>query len=243
MDTKDIKPKSIGFIILRCVQNELTNKYWIYCYECIRKYYADNLILIIDDNSDYKYITNENLYNTTIINSEYHKRGELLPYYYYLHNKLFDIAVIIHDSVFINKYIDFNVDEYKMIWDFNHYWDLIEDETYMIKLFNDVELLKFYENKTLWNGCFGGMSIITYDYLNIINSKYNLNKLLDCIISRLNRCAFERVIGCLLQKEKQHNNNIETLLGNIHNYVNWGITFDEIYKCKDLPLIKVWTGR
>ena len=69
MDIKDINPKSIGFIILRCVQNELTNKYWIYCYECIRKYYADNLILIIDDNSDYKYITNENLYNTTIINS------------------------------------------------------------------------------------------------------------------------------------------------------------------------------
>ena len=95
--------QQIGFIILRHVNNKLTNKYWIHCYNCIRKFYKENKIIIIYDNSNYNFITNEKLYKTTIINSEYPKRGELLPYYYYLHNKLFDVAVIIHDSVFINK--------------------------------------------------------------------------------------------------------------------------------------------
>ena len=231
--------KELGFIILRHVNNELTNKYWILSYNSIRKYYPENKILIIDDNSDYKFITNEPLYKTTIINSEYPKRGELLPYYYYLQNKLFDTAVIIHDSVFINKYIDMTVDKYKIIWEFEHNWDQIIDETRMIKLFNDKELLNFYENKNLWKGCFGGMSIITYDYLTDINNKYDISKLLECVLNRYNRCSFERVIACLLQI----NGKKETLLGNIHNYCPWGIKFNKKDNYSHLPLIKVWTGR
>ncbi len=229
----------IGFIVLRHVNSKLTNKYWITCVNSIRKYYPENNILIIDDNSNYEYITEETLYKTTIINSEYPKRGELLPYYYYLHNKLFDIAVIIHDSVVVNNYIDMSVEKYKFLWEFEHNWDQIEDETRMINVFNDLELNKFYENKNLWKGCFGGMTIITHDYLNYINNKYDISKLLDCVLNRYNRCSFERVIACLLQKEGKK----ETLLGNIHNYCNWGIGINEIYKYKNLPLIKYWTGR
>lgn len=231
--------QTIGFIMLRHVNNELTNKYWIECYNSIRKYYHENNILIIDDNSNYEFITDEKLYNTTIINSEYPQRGELLPYYYYLHNKLFDIAVIIHDSVFINKYIDFNVKKYKLLWEFEHNWDQIDDETKMINCFNNSELKKFYENKKLWKGCFGGMSIITYEYLTHINNKYDISKLLNYVINRYNRCSFERVLGCLLQKE----GNKEILLGNIHKYCTWGIKYNEIGKYRHLPIIKIWTGR
>lgn len=229
----------LGFIILRHVNNEITNKYWIECVSCIRKHYPENKILIIDDNSNYKFITNVQLYKTTVINSEYHKRGELLPYYYYLNNKLFDVAVIIHDSVFITKYIDMSVDKYKFLWEFEHNWDQIEDETRMIDIFNDRELKEFYENKNLWKGCFGGMSIITYDYLNYINNKYDISKLLECVLNRYNRCSFERVIACLLQKEAKQ----ETLLGNIHKYCDWGITFEksDMYRC--LPMVKCWAGR
>jgi hypothetical protein len=230
---------TIGFIILRHVNNESTNKYWIRSYNSIRKYYHENKILIIDDNSDYNFITDEKLYNTSIINSEYPKRGELLPYYYYLHNKLFDIAVIIHDSVFINKYIDLSVENYKFLWEFEHHWDQIEDERRIIDIFNDSELREFHENKQLWKGCFGGMSIITHDYLTYINNKYDISKLLYCINNRYNRCSFERVIACLLQKE----GNKQTLLGNIHKYCPWGIKFNEIDKYTDLPIIKIWTGR
>jgi hypothetical protein len=229
----------IGFIVLRHVNNESTNKYWIHCYHSIRKYYPENHILIIDDNSNYDFITDEKLYKTTIINSEYPKRGEVLPYYYYLHNKLFDVAVIIHDSVFINRYIDMNVEKYKLLWDFEHDWDQIADETRMINIFNDSELKEFYENKDLWKGCFGGMSIITHDYLTYINNKYDISKLLDCVLNRYNRCSFERVIACLLQKEGDK----QTLLGNIHNYCNWGFDFNQIENYTHLPIIKCWTGR
>ena len=229
----------IGFIMLRHVSNEVTNEYWKKCYHCIRKYYPENLILIVDDNSKYEYITEIDLYKTTIINSEYHGRGELLPYYYYLHNKLFDAAVIIHDSVFINTYIDMSVSKYKLIWEFEHNWDQLEDETNMINLFNDKDLLSFYENKDLWKGCFGGMSIITHDYLVYVNNKYDISKLLECVLTRYNRCSFERVIACLLQKNEEK----KTLLGNIHSYCNWNITFNEIGNYTHLPLIKVWTGR
>ena len=233
----------LGFIILRHVNNELTNNYWIHCYNCIRKYHPENLILIIDDNSNYNYITNITLYKTTVINSEYPGRGELLPYYYYLHNKLFDIAVILHDSVFINVdmqlHMQLHMHKYKLIWEFEHHWDQIEDETNMIKLFNDEELLNFHKNKNLWKGCFGCMSVITHDYLSFINNKYDISKLLNCVLTRYNRCSFERVIACLLQKHKVN----QSLFGDIHQYCPWGISFNKKNEYSHLPLIKIWTGR
>ena len=113
-----------GFIILRHVNNDITNNYWIHCYNCIRKFYENDLIVIIDDNSDYNFITTHTLKNTIIINSEYKGRGELLPYIYYLRYNFFNKAIIIHDSVFINSYIDFSIDNYKFLWEFkNHKWD------------------------------------------------------------------------------------------------------------------------
>ena len=230
----------VGFIILRHVNNALTGRYWMHCYHNIREHYPENNILIVDDNSNYDFITEENLYKTTIIKSEYPGRGELLPYYYYLHNKLFDIAVIIHDSVFINKYIDLSVSTYKLLWEFDPSPnDQIDDETRMINTFNDAELTKFYKNKNNWKGCFGGMSIITHDFLTHVNKKYEISNLLDLVKNRYNRCSFERVLGCVLQKEDEN----RTLLGNIHKYCKWGIHFDHINNHKHLPMTKCWTGR
>lgn len=230
---------SIGFIILRHVNNEETNKYWIYCYNRIRKFYPENKILIIDDNSNYDFITKEKLYNTVLIQSDYPGRGELLPYYYYLENKLFDKAVILHDSVFINKKLDLDVDNYKILWDFNHNSDQIEDEEIMIKIFGDDELLAFHRDKNKWRGCFGCMSIITYDYLSKINNKYNISKLLPLVLKRYNRCSLERVIACLLQKDDKS----KVLFGDIHRYCVWGIKFREKDKYSRLPVVKVWSGR
>jgi len=76
--------QTLGFIILRHVNSSLTNNYWIRCYDSIRHFYPENSIIIIDDNSDLQFLTEKKLDNTTVINSEYPKRGELLPYYYYL---------------------------------------------------------------------------------------------------------------------------------------------------------------
>ena len=240
--------KTLGFIILRHVNNEKTNLYWNHSYDCVRKYYPENQIIIIDDNSNYEFITERELYKTTIIKSEYPQRGELLPYYYYLKNKLFEHAVIIHDSVFINKYIDFTIEnEYKILWDFQHIWDQIDDETCMILEFNDADLYKFYNNKELWKGCFGGMSFISHDYLEKINKKYDISLLLKKVRNRFNRQSFERVIAVLLEYEcvLKYGDRKESMFGELHKYCDWAIRFEDkdCEFCKKLPIIKVWTGR
>jgi hypothetical protein len=239
--SNDTHDPPLGFVVLRHVHDEESNEYWIQCVKSIREYYPKNLILIVDDSSNYEYVTSENLYKTTIIDSEYPKRAELLPYLYYLQNNLFDTAVIIHDSVFVNKHIDFNVDKYKILWEFEHDWDMPSEEAHMLKVFDNAELLKFHENKTSWKGCFGGMTIITHKFLTQLNDKYDLSKLLPFIETRRHRMCFERVIACLLQCEAEN----ETLLGNIHAYMPFFTNFSEAktHLKGDLPMVKAWALR
>jgi len=258
----------LGFIILRHVRDKKTDEYWIRCYNSIRKFYPDNPITIIDDNSDYNFITESictndpiatnntntntntsdttaiSLYNVTIIQSEYPGRGELLPYYYFAtREKMFDVACILHDSVFINARIPDldNVTTYRILWHFQHNWDQIEDETRMIHTFQDEWLTKFYENKTKWVGCFGAMSAIHYNYLSYIHSRHNLGFLLPLVRNRFNRCSFERVIACLMQLH--YKTNTPSILGEIHKYCPWELHYDQIEKYSNLPIIKIWTGR
>ena len=132
------------------------------------------------------------LYNTIIIQSEYPGRGEVLPYFYYLHNKLFDTAVIIHDSVFINKKLNLEVKNFKFLWKFNNNIASQEkDEINLIKYLNNNRfLLKFYNKRDYWSGCFGGMVVINHTYLKYIDTIYNIGNLLNCIKTRYNRCSF-----------------------------------------------------
>ena len=242
---------TIGFIILRHVNSEETNKYWIECYDSIRKYYPHQQIMIIDDNSNYNFISNKELYKTIIIKSEYNGRGEILPYYYYLHYKLFDTAVIIHDSVFINSYIDFNVKKYKFIWDFKHKWDETEHELELITKFNNKKLVSFYNKKNKWAGCFGGMCIINHNYLKRVNNMFNISILLDSITTRYDRKCFERIIACLLRYfDKQKNKNKynihkKSLFGDINEYCteSFFLKFNNKNEYNHLPIIKIWSGR
>ena len=103
-----LKLDDFSFIILRYVINKETNKMWIKCYNSIRKFY-NNKIIIIDDNSNKNFITNIKLDNCFIINSDIKKgRGELLPYYYYTKYKFSKRIIVLHDSMKIHNKIDFN---------------------------------------------------------------------------------------------------------------------------------------
>uniref|UniRef100_A0A6C0KEC5 Glycosyltransferase 2-like domain-containing protein n=1 Tax=viral metagenome TaxID=1070528 RepID=A0A6C0KEC5_9ZZZZ len=252
---------TFGFIVIRHVNDKQTDNYWKESYRCIRLFYPSSKIIIIDDNSNPEYVTNIELTNTTIIQSEYKGRGELLPYYYYakLGKYWFKNAVILHDSVFIHKKIDLTSDNgaYKMLWTFAHDWDQIEDETRIINhLNNSDELLQFHKDKNKWTGCFGGMAIISYEFLLSIDRKYDLSKLLVPITTRFNRCSFERVIACLMHyhyldySKKPPKNSSNILYGIIHDYCIWGYTFDEYTRDlknktinQNTSFVKVWTGR
>lgn len=242
----------IGFIMIRYVNSETTNKLWQECYKCIRRFY-DNPIVIIDDNSDSNFLTTLEMTNVTIIQSEYPRRGELLPYYYFLREAFFDTAVILHDSVFIQKPIKFNkVNRY--IWHFTtHQWDNIKGETeYIRKLSNHEPLLDFYNSKEKWYGCFGVMSVITYKMIYDINVKYNFFILLDSIRTRQQRMKLERIFAVILSYESRFKKEDCSYFGDIEKYCPW--KFSENYTIENyleskknnkinLPIIKIWSGR
>jgi hypothetical protein len=47
IDIQNMNNKTLGFIILRNVNNEITNKYWNDSYDCVRKYYPENQTITI----------------------------------------------------------------------------------------------------------------------------------------------------------------------------------------------------
>jgi hypothetical protein len=259
----NIKYENFGFIIIRNVISEKTNEYWQECYNCIRKYY-NNLIIIIDDNSNEEFINSEiNLENYHIIKSEYNGVGEILGYYYYYKYNFFKKAIIIHDSVFINKKINFNlVENIKFIWHFSHDWDSENDE---INLLNNIlnyneknifdennklnkKLLKFYYEKS-WMGCFGIQSVISYNFLQLIFDKYELYNLIHIIKTRKDRMNLERIFGLICTFEYKNLIINSSFYGKIHHYIHWGYTFDMYLNDKKknnldkYDIIKVWSGR
>ena len=251
-ENKEI-PK-FGFIITRHVNTISTNDVWITCIKRIKKFYPDTLIVIIDDNSNYDYITYPEglLDNCIIINSEFKGAGELLPYYYYYHNKWFEKAIYIHDSVFINGLIDIsNVNNVKLIWEFpsthvfnerqfiNEYLNYLNYNDELISLFND-------ENK--WVGCFGVMSVIKHSYIKKIADKYNLFILLDHINTRIHRMALERVFPILCFHDNEITKTDASIYGSYYNIYKPHITYDAYCddltnnKLESLP-VKLFFGR
>ena len=242
----------IGFIMIRYVNSHITNLLWQECYRCIRKFYT-NKIIIIDDNSIPEFLTSIDMVNAEIIQSEFPKRGEILPYYYFLKNAWFDTAVILHDSVFIQKPIKFDKQN-RFLWHFEtHIHDNILEETTLIeKLSNHNEILDLYLKKEQWNGCFGVMSVIQYNTLHHINSKYNLFTILDSIHTRNDRMRLERIFACILWYEAKLTKNDCSYFKNIEKFCKWNFnetyTFHEYLKDKvsnsiTLPIIKLWSGR
>ena len=254
-EIEKIKNENFGFIILRNVNNEENSRLWIKSIMNIRQFYR-NKIYIIDDNSNHEilkkqnqkqYIINENLENVFIIQSEFKQRGEILPYYYLYKNKLFNQCLIIHDSTFINKYIDFkkyNEDIY-YLWHFEHEANDLYNEKIMIKKLNNELIEQSYDAKQ-WYGCFGVQSIIKYNFIEELQNKYKIFDLLIYIDNREKRMNFERIFSVLCNLIKKDLYNKKSIYGNIKDYIKWEYKFDEYLKNEnnlDLDFIKTWNGR
>ena len=254
--------QTFGFIMTRHVCNNATNELWKESYRCIRKHYPNNIkIVIIDDNSKQEFINHSDfsLINTEVIQSEFPKRGELLAYYYFLKLKPFDKAVIIHDSIFIRRYINFSLlDDFCPLFSFKRNWDNPDVEIPIVKELKNDTLNKDYQSKE-WLGCFGVMSIISYNTLNFLQEEYNFpNNLVYILDSREKRMGLERILG-LLYFEYCKKNSIKnkTIFGDIHNFIqkNYSIFGYQGWSCYFMPdyldhkyldttpIIKVWAAR
>jgi len=259
-----------GFIFTRHINSSETNEYWKECIRCIRKHYKDNIIMIIDDNSSVEHITNDNvdLKNCFIIQSEYPKRGEILAYYYFYKYKLFDKAVIIHDSIFLQQDISQQINDVsnvKFLWDFkNKHDDNLLKELFLISnLKNDKfenndnlsTLTNLYLQKEKWLGCFGVMSVITYQFLNTLVEKYDIFNLLSVVETREDRCSLERVFAIVCYVNNNYFiDSSPSIFGEIVDYRFLGMPFHYTYrnyfsdkKIFDIPkiskIVKVWSGR
>jgi len=244
---------SFGFVISRHVNNKLSNFYWKECYTCIRKFY-DNPILIVDDSSNKEFLTeNIVLTNCTVIYDKDNKgAGELLPYYYFHKLKPFEIAVIIHDNVFLQAKIDFtNVnglqDPIRFLWTFSKNYDI--DVVHHIRemcgtLTDSAELLTLFDKKDKWTGCYGVMSIIQWDFLNKIDIRHRFfENMLKQKWHRNLRSGLERVLGLIAYCNEPKIKN--AIFGDIHAYIKWGTTFIDYLTLdhRKYPIVKVWASR
>jgi hypothetical protein len=247
------KTSDYGFILTRHVNSEKTNLYWNYNVKMLKKLYPFKTIVIIDDNSDRRYLKKMHTIedNIIVIQSEYPRRGELLPYIYFAKYKWFDKAVIIHDSTFFN--IRFPFEEINKpvipIWDF-------ADGGKQLHLSNSLRIANYLKYSKLikshlrnslssrWVGCFGVQSYITHSFLLHIIHKYDLRNLLHAVNTRDDRCSLERIMGVIFYLEA---NVQKSILGCCYK-IPFGLKFDQYIKLKKQnklykPISKVFTGR
>lgn len=246
IDLNKINTTHFGFIILRHINSETSQKYWLHCYDCIRKFYTDPIV-IIDDNSNPDLINNlqiHSLVNTIIINSEFgYTHGEILPYYYLYKLHLFDKAVILHDSMFIKKEINFKDMDENFLWSFDGLYENYNYELFLLNKLNySTELIKLHSNPSRWKGCFGCTGIVKYLTIKYFNEKYNIFNILKYINTRSHRSCFERIIALLYLNEGLLK---PALNGSIWNhYKCFQFTYEEyITHNIDTNIIKVWSGR
>ncbi len=252
-----------SFIVLRHVRCENTNKYWNECIRCIRNIYPTNHILIIDDASDKKYIISDAdidvSNNCTVIDSEFPKRGEILPYYYYYKIRHSNKVIMLHDSMFLQSNITsdiYNVKSFSYLWHFDNRCKGGRNNNFYsaVNLLNNANEIHNYFDDINWNGCFGGMVVITLDTLDTIVKHYDIFKMLDIIVTRQDRENFERIIALIFYKynekfeQNEPNINNISLYGSIHSHPHaFYLTYDG-YKTlysgiNNYPIIKIWSGR
>jgi len=250
-----------GFIITRHVNSVKTNRYWNHCVKCIKTFYPDKKIIIIDDNSNEQFLKADFDYiNVTIIQTEFKGRGELLPYYYFIKNKYFENAIIIHDSVFFHKRINFE----KLIGiNVLPLWFFYPDKENIIntiRISNTLKNIRDIQQKLThnefafgmphlkWYGCFGVQTFISHKFLSFLENKYNLTNMVNAVFCRADRSCLERVFGCIFFTENPKISNRISVFGNIMKYQKWGYTYEQYendIKKNRIPsyVIKVWTGR
>lgn len=218
-------------------------------------HFKENTIIIIDDCSDPEMLemNDIDLTNCVTVKSEFERRAELLPYHYFYKYKPFDKAVIIHDSLFIQhditKEID-DVEDVQFMWDFIHRWDNeVNEKELLVNLNKSDDLIKFYDDKKLWRGCFGVMSVIEHNFLKKMVEEHNFFNLLDVVKTRTDRQSLERIFALLCCKTKNTLIKNPSIFGDLKRYGFYGMKYGKYIRERNagnishLKIVKVASGR
>ena len=236
------------FLMIRHVETETHNNLWIECYKSIRKYYPTVPIKIIDNNSKADKIKFDFiLINCDIITSEFPETRLFSPFYEFL-KMTYKKAIIIHDGIVFNKFIDFtSFNLIKFIWHFEtHAYDNYTLEMNQLKkLENSEELIPIYSNKK-WFGCMGCLTVIDRDCINIFESKYKISNLCSLIKNQADAIAFERTLAVLAYAVNPEIQTNTSYFGDIKNLI-WGYRYETYIanplEFSDKPVIKLFAAR
>lgn len=268
--SQDFFEENYTVYITRHMTNSTSQMYWRHNYHFLRNTYSRIKIVVIDDNSNPEYFKYDDRFNDVTFlytsnessNTDHvenlHQRGELLPFYFFNKYGTTKYAIFLHDSVFIHKQIHGEIyeDDYISLWSFSSfswYHKLNNDVRNIIsKLNKSNDLLRIWNEATLWEGTFGGMCVVSLQYIKDIDKIFNLLPIaLNNITNRTQRMGFERLLSIMYFY--RHNRSPNVLFGDIHVWSlstygkMWGLTWDEYFSdAKNLiesPIIKVWTGR
>jgi hypothetical protein len=230
----------LAIIFPRHVRNPNHKDLWKECLKCARTHYKDVPIVIIDDNSipdlieplceDQQWM----MHNVTVVNTDFIGAGEMLPYYYFYKLRPARKAIIISDSMFIQKPFDDslinNIVDIKFLWSFEYYCLPDCYKTHLEFYYKQIHLLSnlkegagisdLYASQK-WVGCFGSASIITLDFLDKLEQKYNFVQIVKHIHNRDMRQLLERVVGLVAIYEKQEWSRADiSIFGDIFTYPN-----------------------
>ena len=234
--------RSLGFIISRHIADASHSGLCFRAYTSIRKFYPDNLILIVDDGSS---LLDLHSYDsrTIIVQSTVPGSGEFGLYYYYHLTHLFDRAVFLHDSMVIKRPLALSDAPIIYLWHFNHhdYLHVVKSEvgSLLKELGHKDDAERTYKSNS-WIGMFGCCCVMTWDCLDRITRRYQLFRLIPKVKTRLKRCAMERVLGILFSEELDKSK--PSLNGYIFQLPG-AFTRSELLKDHEGYVDKTWHGR
>ena len=220
---------TLCILMLRHVKEAHFDKLWIATYESIRKFYPNTHIKIIDNNSTCA--SSYPVVNCEIIKSQYPESRLYSPFYEFLKMEGYSKAVIIHDGFIFNKYVDFNtIDAVKFLWhfDINNFVKHELEIKQIGALDNNEELFTLYRSNK-WLGCLGCLIVIDKDFIDKLESRYKISRLVDIIHNQEDAIAFERVLAVLCYQAYPKLNEAPSIEGNITNII-WGYRYSDYIK-------------
>lgn len=216
-----------GFIIPCYINSEKSYKSLNTCVDNIRKYHNEKIVLL----NNHSPISIESILDTydnveTYL-SPFPSSGEFNAYLWFHENKIFDKAIVLHDSMYLNKKME-NIDKVKTVQFIKYFTDHINDwslvkepntdynkehriathDDLIIHILNrglnrvNVEFLAFaknlYHQKKKWVGCYGIMSIIDYSFLRELQTKTNILDVGKSLTGKRDRIAMESIYSLAL---------------------------------------------